>query len=381
MAVIAPCLPAKLGCRYDAVRCIVMVVMEDSEELGDGGDLGTRILVYEPLNGGGGGGGAALSGSPRGVGLPPDRWPETFREEAALLEAFMQAVVDLDPDVVVGYDLQKESLGFLAERAQALDVNLLRRISRTPGVPSVRERMDDEWGRMQATGLHCTGRILLNLWRVLRSEVKLTSYSLEACAAAVLRLRVPHIPHHQLAAWFDARAPAPAPLSMPPPASPQPRQQEQLPPRAAAAAGAATAAEVHGGASGPTLATHAQAAGLAAAAALPAAPAAAAAAASASAAAPAAAHAAQAAPALPVPLARWRVMAHLRRRCTLCLRLMDTLDLVGRTAEMARTFGIDFFSVITRCDCDGGVYIKGYIAKIPLITQPEVLLRLRRYSD
>lgn len=27
---------------------------------------------------------------------------------------------------------------------------------------------------------------------------------------------------------------------------------------------------------------------------------------------------------------------------------MDCLDLVGRTAELARTFGIDFFSVLSR---------------------------------
>ena len=37
----------------------------------------------------------------------------------------------------------------------------------------------------------------------------------------------------------------------------------------------------------------------------------------------------------------------LRRSATV-LQLMHTLDLLGRTSELARTFGIDFFSVLAR---------------------------------
>lgn len=41
---------------------------------------------------------------------------------------------------------------------------------------------------------------------------------------------------------------------------------------------------------------------------------------------------------------RWRCLQHWVRRARLNLALLDQLDLVGRTGEMARTFGIDFFS-------------------------------------
>lgn len=37
------------------------------------------------------------------------------------------------------------------------------------------------------------------------------------------------------------------------------------------------------------------------------------------------------------------------------LDLLDVLDLPGRTAELARTYGIDFFSVINRWGGAGGV--------------------------
>ncbi len=63
---------------------------------------------------------------------------------------------------------------------------------------------NDEWGALHASGLHVTGRILLNLWRVLRGELKLGSYSFESCCAAVLGLRVPRVREQQLALWFAA---------------------------------------------------------------------------------------------------------------------------------------------------------------------------------
>ena len=63
---------------------------------------------------------------------------------------------------------------------------------------------NDEYGRLHAAGLHTTGRLLLNLWRLMKGEVKLSSYTQEACAAAVLRLRVPRVYPQQLAAWFSA---------------------------------------------------------------------------------------------------------------------------------------------------------------------------------
>jgi hypothetical protein len=39
---------------------------------------------------------------------------------------------------------------------------------------------------------------------------------------------------------------------------------------------------------------------------------------------------------------------HWVRRARLSLAMMEQLDLTGRTGELARAFGIDFFSVLTR---------------------------------
>lgn len=45
---------------------------------------------------------------------------------------------------------------------------------------------------------------------------------------------------------------------------------------------------------------------------------------------------------------RWRCLDYFLRRAQLNLAMIEQLDLAGRTGEMARTFGIDFFSVLTR---------------------------------
>ncbi len=64
----------------------------------------------------------------------------------------------------------------------------------------------DEYGQHHASGLYSTGRIILNLWRLLRDELKLRIYTFEACAAAVLQLRTPRTPPWQLAQWFRGGA-------------------------------------------------------------------------------------------------------------------------------------------------------------------------------
>jgi hypothetical protein len=70
---------------------------------------------------------AALSpGGPADVRVFPD--------ERQLLGGFCEAVRRLDADVIVTWDVQRGGLGYLAERAAGMGINLLREASRTPEV-------------------------------------------------------------------------------------------------------------------------------------------------------------------------------------------------------------------------------------------------------
>ena len=49
-----------------------------------------------------------------------------------MLEAFVGAVRALDPDILLGWEVQQGSLGYLVDRAALLELPLLRAASRTP---------------------------------------------------------------------------------------------------------------------------------------------------------------------------------------------------------------------------------------------------------
>lgn len=47
-------------------------------------------------------------------------------------------------------------------------------------------------------------------------------------------------------------------------------------------------------------------------------------------------------------LHRWRVIQHYTERVTGQLAMLDQLDIIGKTSEFARVFGIEFFDVLSR---------------------------------
>ncbi|KAJ7547009.1 hypothetical protein O6H91_08G065000 [Diphasiastrum complanatum] len=243
--------------RYDSVCCIIIVVQIDSPPT----ELAHEIVVLlcdstfltkrRNLDG--------FSGC-RVITLP---------DEVTLFQCFTKIVSLYDPDMLVGWEVQGHSLGFLAERAANLGIGILKQLSRslrgsswTTHTHEVEKELvelnesviEDEWGRTHGSGIHIGGRIILNLWRIIRGELKLGIYTLEAVAEAVLRRRVPRIPWRTLTQWFM---------------------------------------------SGPGR-------------------------------------------------ERFRCVEYLVERAKLNLQIMDQLDLVNRTAELARIFGIDFYSVLSR---------------------------------
>ncbi|MCD7446604.1 hypothetical protein HAX54_010796, partial [Datura stramonium] len=250
--------------RFDAVRIVVLVFQEDDDFISD-----THVLLH--CNG---------ESVQRDLDGVSECKVLTFSEERQIFIHFIKMINSFDPDIFMGWDIQGGSLGFLAERAAYLGIGLLNKISRTPSEGNIASRdsevgklsdifseaaadpmfhedatiIDDEWGRTHASGIHVGGRIVLNIWRLMRGEVKLNLYTLEAVAEAVLRRKVPYIPNKVLTNWFL---------------------------------------------SGPGR-------------------------------------------------ARYRCIGYFLERAKLNLQIMNQLDVVNRTSELARIFGIDFFSVLSR---------------------------------
>ena len=124
--------------------------------------------------------------------------------ERALFMLLIEVVRCKDPDFIVGYDVQRGSWGWLIERAAQLSppIDLLQELSRVPTESANRRNEFDVYGEEHESGIWITGRTVLNLWRRMRSELKLSRYTVESVTAHVLNKRLPHFTAEQLTSWF-----------------------------------------------------------------------------------------------------------------------------------------------------------------------------------
>ena len=240
----------------------------------------------------------------RYCGLLGSEWPidemRLVQSEAELLVTVAAIVREVDADILLAWDARQASVGFLIERANVIGIDppLIRQLGRTPEHRNGNEDREDTWGALVSTGIHIIGRIIINLWRCARAELQLTSFTIQNVAAKVLQERVPVYSHRTLTEWWHGSTRAPgvtvsstAADMMPPPPPMRPAMLPPLPPLM------------------PTPPPH---------------------------------------DTLRRDDGRVRVLRHFAQRVSLGLRIAEAMELIPRTSELARVFGIDFQSVITR---------------------------------
>jgi len=164
---------------------------------------------------------------PAPAGLGESVSVQEVGSEVELFDALVALFRAADPAVVLGYDLFHGSLGLLLERAQALGLrSLKRRIARAASGdaddgPHATEQDEDaiasqvpgEAGQrapqrrlfppeLLGGGIELPGRLVLNVSRILRSDAKLTSSSVQTAAKELLGETVPLHPPEVLAQWW-----------------------------------------------------------------------------------------------------------------------------------------------------------------------------------
>uniref|UniRef100_A0A9L0TID8 DNA polymerase zeta catalytic subunit n=1 Tax=Equus caballus TaxID=9796 RepID=A0A9L0TID8_HORSE len=177
-------------------------------------------------------------------------------DEKALFQEIAAIIKRYDPDILLGYEIQMHSWGYLLQRAAALSVNLCQMISRVPD-DKIENRFAaerDEYGSDTMSEINIVGRITLNLWRIMKNEVALTNYTFENVSFHVLHQRFPLFTFRVLSDWFDNKT----------------------------------------------------------------------------------------------DLYRWKMVDHYISRVRGNLQMLEQLDVIGKTSEMARLFGIQFLHVLTR---------------------------------
>ncbi|XP_065368468.1 DNA polymerase zeta catalytic subunit [Calliphora vicina] len=186
-------------------------------------------------------------------GIDKDIEVTVVQTEVEALEALLGLCSRWDPDIYAGYEIEMSSWGFVIERAKYLCLNIAPLLSRVP-TQKMREFVDED--RESFTDLDVEmklcGRILLDVWRLLRSEIALTSYTFENVMYHIMHKRCPWHNYRTLTEWFSS------------------------------------------------------------------------------------------------PCSRWIVIEYYLERVRGTLALLDQLDLIGRTSEMAKLIGIQFYEVLSR---------------------------------
>uniref|UniRef100_A0A8D2JBW4 DNA polymerase zeta catalytic subunit n=1 Tax=Varanus komodoensis TaxID=61221 RepID=A0A8D2JBW4_VARKO len=129
-------------------------------------------------------------------------------DERALFQEVVNIVKRYDPDILLGYEVQMHSWGYLLHRAAALGVDLCQMISRVPDDKKENRFASDqdEYGADTMSEINIVGRVVLNIWRIMRNEVALTNYSFENVGFHILHERFPLFTSRVLSDWFDNKA-------------------------------------------------------------------------------------------------------------------------------------------------------------------------------
>ena len=121
-----------------------------------------------------------------------------------LFKTLIQLTRKVDPDILLGYEIQSASWGYLSERAHHLKFDFCESISRLLTKPT--QLPDNESGNTYLSNklseLATVGRLFLNVWKLMKHELSLTSYTLENLVYHILHKRVPKFSHAKLTEWY-----------------------------------------------------------------------------------------------------------------------------------------------------------------------------------
>ncbi|RWS22315.1 DNA polymerase delta catalytic subunit-like protein, partial [Leptotrombidium deliense] len=107
----------------------------------------------------------------------------SFETEEELLLAWSQFIVQTDPDLITGYNIQNFDLPYLLNRAKTLSLNsfsFLGRIKYVPATLKTKTFQSKQLGNRTFNEINITGRCQFDLFQVMIRDYKLRSYSLNA---------------------------------------------------------------------------------------------------------------------------------------------------------------------------------------------------------
>ncbi|ORX33427.1 hypothetical protein BD324DRAFT_585143 [Kockovaella imperatae] len=126
--------------------------------------------------------------------------------ELDLINWVIDTVKFWDPDVLAGWELHNSSWGYIASRAnEAFSIDLMEQLSRVVSGHSAPRK--DFYSATHASTFKVSGRHVLNIWRICRSEITLIQYTFENVVFHLMHQRIPHYPPASLTALWKSKTP------------------------------------------------------------------------------------------------------------------------------------------------------------------------------
>ncbi|XP_011498126.1 PREDICTED: DNA polymerase zeta catalytic subunit [Ceratosolen solmsi marchali] len=126
--------------------------------------------------------------------------------EIDMFNSVLSIIERHDPEILIGWDLELLSWGYMFQRASLLGRNLSCEVSRIRGTSfnwgKERDQASSELHLETLGELRLPGRIVLDIWRLMRHEIALTSYTYENVMFHVMNERIPHPSFEILTNWW-----------------------------------------------------------------------------------------------------------------------------------------------------------------------------------
>lgn len=131
---------------------------------------------------------------------------KSFETEKEMLLAWSKFVVEIDPDIITGYNIQNFDLGYLLNRAKTLNVNQFPFLGRIPTAQTQAKKVvlqSQQLGKRENLDINIEGRVQFDLILVLRRDYKLRSYKLNAVSYHFLQDQKEDVHHSIITELFN----------------------------------------------------------------------------------------------------------------------------------------------------------------------------------
>lgn len=124
-----------------------------------------------------------------------------FESEIEMINELIRIVNTEDPDVLVGFEVDNKSWGYVEKRYDVLNIdkkfNFCSQVNRNICKMKL-FNSPDPWMSRASSQFQVHGRIVFNLWRIYRDEVALRSYTIQELCNHYFNTKIAHLSAHDL---------------------------------------------------------------------------------------------------------------------------------------------------------------------------------------